>query len=62
MSYTQIGNIASGILEYQFDYITGAEEQSIELNLISGSLNGLIGDLNNLLNHYPSAINDVTIL
>jgi hypothetical protein len=50
MSYTQIGNIASGILQYQFDYITGTEEQSIELNLISGSLNGLVGDLNNLLN------------
>ena len=61
MSYTQIGNIASGILQYQFDYITGAEEQSVELNLISGSLNGLIGNLNNLLNQdFTTASGTVT--
>ena len=46
----QIGEIASGILQYEFDFIEDPYEQKSELNTISGSLNGLIGELNISLN------------
>ena len=46
----QIGEIASGMLEYEFDYITGDQARSAELLLISGTLSGKIGELNILLN------------
>lgn len=45
----QIGTIASGLLEYEFDYITGTQKTA-ELQLISGSLSGRMGELNILLN------------
>jgi hypothetical protein len=45
----QIGKIATNLLEYEFDYITGVGKDS-ELLLISGSLSGRIGELNILLN------------
>lgn len=46
----QIGDLASGLLEYEFDYITGTTEKAAELLTISGSLSGKIGELNILLN------------
>ena len=45
----QIGEIASGLVTYEFDYITG-DEKTYELQLISGSLSGKLGELNVLLN------------
>ena len=45
----QIGKIASGLLEYEFDYITG-DSKIYELQLISGSLSGRLGELNVILN------------
>ena len=50
MAINQIGEIASGILQYDFDFITGAEAQASELLTISGSLSGSLGELNILLN------------
>lgn len=46
----QIGDLASGLLEYEFDYITGVSEKSAELTTISGGLSGRLGELNVLLN------------
>ena len=46
----QIGQLASGLLEYEFDYITGSSNRSSELLTISGSLSGRLGELNVLLN------------
>ena len=46
----QIGQIASGVLEYDFDFITGATEKAAELLTISGSLSGHVGQLNVLIN------------
>ena len=45
----QIGQIASGLVTYEFDYITG-DDRVYELQLISGSLSGKLGELNILLN------------
>lgn len=45
----QIGEIASGLIEYEFDYITG-DSRVLELQLISGSLSGRLGELNILIN------------
>ena len=50
MAYNQLGTLASGILQYEFDFITGATEQSSELLIISGTLSGLVGELNTLIN------------
>ena len=46
----QIGLIASGMLEYDFSFITDETEKSSELLTVSGSLGGRIGDLNLLIN------------
>ena len=46
----QIGQIASGVLDYDFDFITGATERGAELLTISGSLSGHVGQLNVLIN------------
>lgn len=45
----QIGKLASGLLMYEFDYIS-EEQKPFELQLISGSLSGRMGELNILLN------------
>lgn len=50
MSINQIGQLASGLLEYEFDYITGESNRSSELTTISGSLSGRLGELNVTLN------------
>ena len=50
MSVNQIGQLASGLLEYEFDYITGSNNRSSELTTISGSLSGKLGELNVVLN------------
>jgi len=50
MAINQIGELASGILQYDFDFITGASAQASELLTISGSLSGSLGELNVLLN------------
>ena len=49
-SINQIGEIASGILKYEFDFIEDPVDQQSELYYISGSLSGKIGELNVLLN------------
>ena len=49
-SINQIGELASGILGYEFDFIEDPVEQQSELLTISGSLSGKIGELNILLN------------
>jgi len=49
-SINQIGKLASGILEYEFDFIEDLAEKKSELLTISGSLSGKIGELNILLN------------
>lgn len=45
----QLGIIASGILEYDFDFIPDGPEKQSELLLISGTLSGRIGELNDLI-------------
>ena len=45
----QLGIIASGILQYDFDFIPPGPEQESELLLISGTLSGRIGELNDLI-------------
>jgi len=50
MALNQIGTLASGVLEYDFDFITGAAEKSGELTAISGTLSGDLGQLNILIN------------
>lgn len=50
MAYNQLGTLASGILQYEFDFITGGSAQASELLIISGTLSGLIGELNTLIN------------
>ena len=45
----QIGKLASGTLQYEFDFITGAEAQAAELQSMSGSMSGSLGELNVLL-------------
>ena len=49
-SFNQIGELASGILKYEFDFIEDHAEQQAELLNISGSLVSKIGELNILLN------------
>lgn len=49
-SINQIGEIASGLLSYEFDYIIDEQAQSSELLTISGTLSGKIGELNTLIN------------
>lgn len=49
-SINQIGEIASGILKYEFDFIEDTFDQQSELYSISGSLSGKVGELNILLN------------
>jgi hypothetical protein len=54
----QIGDLASGLLEYEFEYITGVANKAAELLTISGSLSGRVGELNVLLNqrfHFTGA-------
>jgi hypothetical protein len=46
----QIGQLASGLLLYEFDYISGDQERSSELTTISGSMSGKLGELNILIN------------
>lgn len=46
----QIGQIASGLMEYEFSYITGQESRTAELQTISGTLSGRLGELNALIN------------
>ena len=50
MALNQIGTLASGVLDYDFDFITGAAEKSGELTTISGTLSGNLGQLNILIN------------
>ena len=50
MALNQIGEIASGIVEYDFDYITGVSEKSAMLTTTSGCLSGTLGQLNVLIN------------
>ena len=50
MYYNQVGKIASDVLEYDFDFITGGAEKSGELLTISGGLSGRLGQLNVLIN------------
>ena len=45
----QIGHLASGVLDYDFSFITDPAEREPELLTISGSLSGKIGDLNTLI-------------
>tara|TARA_Y100000361_G_C11161062_1_gene347337 strand:- start:1275 stop:1841 length:567 start_codon:yes stop_codon:yes gene_type:complete len=54
----QLGLIASGMLEYDFSFITGETERDSELLTISGSLSGRIGDLNVLINQSFSFTGD----
>lgn len=49
-SINQIGELASGILGYEFDFIQDPNDKQSELLTISGSLSGKIGELNILLN------------
>lgn len=49
-SINQIGEIASGLLLYEFDYIVDEQAQQSELLTISGTLSGKIGELNTLIN------------
>lgn len=44
----ELGTLASGIVEYEFDYITGSEA-STEVSKVSGWLQGNVGQLNTLL-------------
>lgn len=46
----QVGLIASGMLEYDFSFITGETEREAEILTVSGSLSGKIGELNTLIN------------
>lgn len=46
----QVGLIASGMLEYDFSFITGETEREAEMLTVSGSLSGKIGELNTLIN------------
>ena len=50
MPVNQIGALASGVLLYDYDYITGTTEKSAMLTTISGSLSGHLGQVNVLLN------------
>jgi len=45
----QIGKLASGTLQYEFDFITGAKAKKAELQSMSGSMSGSMGELNVLL-------------
>ena len=54
----QIGQIASGLMEYEFGYITGAANRTAELQTISGTLSGRIGELNTLINQSFSFTGD----
>jgi hypothetical protein len=50
MAINQIGELASGVVEYDFDYITGVSEKSALLTTTSGCLSGTLGQLNVLIN------------
>ncbi len=58
----QIGIIASGILEYDFDFLPEGPEKESELFLISGTLSGRVGELNNLIHqsfHFTGDAGDI---
>jgi hypothetical protein len=46
----QIGQIASGLMDFEFGYITGENNRIAEMQTISGTLSGRIGELNTLIN------------
>lgn len=46
----QIGQIASGLMDFEFIYITGDTQRVAELQKISGTLSGRMGELNTLIN------------
>lgn len=46
----QIGQIASGLMDFEFSYITGESSRTAEMQTISGTLSGRIGELNSLIN------------
>jgi hypothetical protein len=46
----QIGQMASGLMLYEFDFVEEPTARLAELNTVSGSLSGKLGELNILLN------------
>ena len=48
-SINQIGQIASGLIQYEFDYIN-PEDKPYEMLVASGTISGKLGELNVLLN------------
>lgn len=48
-SINQIGQIASGLIQYEFDYIN-PEDKPYEILVASGTISGKLGELNVLLN------------
>jgi hypothetical protein len=60
-SFNQIGELASGILKYEFDFIEDPAEQQAELLSISGSLVAKIGELNILLNQNFCCTGDINL-
>jgi len=60
-SFNQIGELASGILKYEFDFIEDHAEQQAELLNISGSLVSKIGELNILLNQNFCCTGDINL-
>ena len=58
----QLGILASGILQYDFDFIPSGAERDSELLIISGTLGGRIGELNNLIHqnfHFSGDSRDI---
>ena len=58
----QLGILASGILQYDFDFIPSGVERDSELLIISGTLGGRIGELNNLIHqnfHFSGDSRDI---
>ena len=56
-SINQIGEIASGLMLYEFDYISTGNKQ-YEMLIASGTISGKLGELNTLLNqsfHYTGS-------
>ena len=58
VNMNQIGQIASGLLDYEFFYITGDTSRIAEFQRISGTLSGRLGELNTLLNQSFSYTGD----
>lgn len=54
----QIGELATEVLEYDFFYISGAQQKETELTRISGTISGRLGELNILLNQSFSYTGD----